>query len=171
MYVEGNPPRLAAVIVNGSKDMRYTDYAPPTSLMKIFVQRSDAQIMGLELLALALGLCTFSSVCRNRKVRTFSDNCSAEASVVRGSAKTWDHNAIVHAIWVKAAEISAHLHVERVPTEVSNSRARGLWCVFMCASTLTGQYCRSPIAIAMRPFETAGSERGATSVRRQVLET
>ena len=31
--------------------------------------------------------------------------------------RTWDHSAVVHGIWKKAAEINARIWVERVPTK------------------------------------------------------
>ena len=31
--------------------------------------------------------------------------------------RTWDHSAVVHGIWKKAAEIGARIWVERVPTK------------------------------------------------------
>ena len=73
--------------------------------------------MSLELLALALGLCTFSEECRGRRVRLFSDNVGAEQATDKGSAKRWDHTSIVHCLWLKAAELKAQLWVERVPTK------------------------------------------------------
>ena len=71
--------------------------------------------MGLELLAIALGLCTFSEQLRGRRVLVWSDNTGSEASVKKGVAKSWDHSCIVHSVWLKAARIQADLFVQRVP--------------------------------------------------------
>ena len=49
----GHPARLAAVLlVDG--EVLYTDWAPPSRLLDIFERRDGNQIMGLELLAIAL---------------------------------------------------------------------------------------------------------------------
>ena len=59
----GDPARIAAVLhVDGR--ILSTDTAPPDSLMKHFRPREDSQIMGLELLSIALGLSTFADECR-----------------------------------------------------------------------------------------------------------
>ena len=82
--------------------------------MSFFKKRRDQQIMSLELLALALGLCTFAAQCGTRRVRVFSDNVGAELSLKKGSAKVWDHTVVVHCIWHKAAQLKATLWVDRV---------------------------------------------------------
>ena len=69
----GNPARLAAVLcVDGM--LWYTDCPPPNGIVEHFVKRSDQQIMGLELLSIALGLCTFETECEGRHVIIHSDN-------------------------------------------------------------------------------------------------
>ena len=85
--------------------------------MDFFRRRGDNQIMSLELLALALGFSTFAAQLAGRRVRVFSDNVVAEKSTDRGSAREWDHSAIVHRLWHKAAQLGAHLYIERVPTK------------------------------------------------------
>ena len=100
----GHPPRLAAVVVCDGR-ISYTDWEPPERLMQFFKKRKDNQIQSLELLALALGLCTFTRQCKGRKVQLYSDNTGAEHSTKKGSAKEWDHSAIVHSIWMKAAKV------------------------------------------------------------------
>ena len=85
--------------------------------MKLFSKREDGQICGLELCAIALGLSTFADHCEGHKVRVWSDNTGSENSTRRGSARAWDHNQIVHAIWVKAAMLGCHMIVDRVPTK------------------------------------------------------
>jgi hypothetical protein len=111
----GTPPHLAAILVIGGV-IYYTHLAPPASVLQFFHKRDDAQIMGLELLAIALGLSTFGELVRDRTVHTWSDNAGAESSCVKGSAKQWDHACVVHSIWIKAAELKASLFIDRVST-------------------------------------------------------
>ena len=51
----GSPPHLGAVLVH-DEECFYTDLVPSPQLMAAFKQRRDNQIMGLELLAISLGL-------------------------------------------------------------------------------------------------------------------
>ena len=115
------PPRLAAVVYAPDGQSYYTDMEPPQVLLDFFEDRRDAQICGLELCAIALALSTFGEFCEGRKVHVWSDNCGSEHATRRGSAKAWDHNHIVHALWVKAAMLRCHLWVDRVPTKVNIS--------------------------------------------------
>ena len=112
----GEPPRLAAVLFMDGERF-YTDWEPTAELMNLFTVRKDAQIMGLELLAIAIGLCTFADKLQSRKICIWSDNTGSEATTDKGTAKSWDHARIVHSIWLKAAMIKAHLWVDRVPTK------------------------------------------------------
>jgi hypothetical protein len=107
---------LAAVLICDGR-ISYTDWEPDADLLGFFRARKDNQIMALELLALALGLSTFGAQCRERRVRLFSDNVGAERCTKKGSAREWDHTALIHSIWLKAARLQAQLWVERVPTE------------------------------------------------------
>ena len=50
-------------------------------------------------------------------MRIFSDNKGAELSTEKGRARAWDHSAVVHSIWMKAAKIGCFMWVERVPTK------------------------------------------------------
>ena len=109
------PPRLAAVVVVDGLSY-FTDWEPPRSLMALFESRSDNQIMGLELLAIALGMSTFAHHCRGRRVCFWSDNAGSEHCTRKGSAKTWDHTCIVHCLWLLAAELNMDMQIERVPT-------------------------------------------------------
>ena len=115
----GTPPRLAAVLFMSDGQSCYTDLVPPASLLTFFLDRRDSQICGLELCAIALGLCTFQQQCFGQALHVWSDNCGSENATRRGSAKAWDHNHIVHALWVKAASLRCHMIVDRVPTEVN----------------------------------------------------
>jgi hypothetical protein len=85
--------------------------------MECFQKRKDAQICGLEMLAIALGLSSFAEELRGRNVVIFSDNKGAEAAARKGTAKSWDHCQIIHEIWTMAFQIGAHLWIERVSSE------------------------------------------------------
>ena len=41
----------------------------------------------------------------------------AECAAVKGSAKAFDHNALIHRIWSQALSERIHLWVERVPSK------------------------------------------------------
>ena len=56
----------------------WTHMSTPTDILKRFRYKEDSQIMGLELLAIALGLSTFGSMIRNRNVVIHSDNTGSE---------------------------------------------------------------------------------------------
>ena len=68
-----------------------------------------------------VALSTFAKEMRGRRVVLYSDNTGAELSVVKGSAKAWDHNQMVHSIWTQAFEQKIRLWVERVPSKLSIS--------------------------------------------------
>ena len=72
--------------------------------------------MGLELLAIALGLSTFADVIYGRRVVVWSDNTSGEAAARAGVASSWDHTCIVHCLWKKAVQLRADLFIDRVPS-------------------------------------------------------
>lgn len=110
------PPRIAAVLIIDGQQF-YTDCAPSDAVMQFFKPRGDKQIMSLELLSIAFGLCTFGHMLSGRKVIVFSDNVGAENSAKRGSSKAWDHSCLVHSIWRRAALSKMSLWVERVPSE------------------------------------------------------
>ena len=81
--------------------------------------RSDNQVMGLELVSIALGLSTFQQECSGRKVIVHSDNTGAEATTRKGSAKTFDHADILHEVWTHAVLNHMALWITRVATEVN----------------------------------------------------
>ena len=114
----GHPARLAAVIYVDNECF-YTDWAPPEPLLQNFKARRDNQIMGLELLAIALGLSTFETLLQGRRVRIWSDNVGGEAAMRKGSAKEFDHNCIVHCIWLRAAAHKMALLIERVASKLN----------------------------------------------------
>ena len=74
----GQPARCAAVLFIDGK-CRYTDGQPSQKYRALLDKRQDNQIMSLEIMAVALGLSTFSEVLKGRKVVVYSDNTGAEA--------------------------------------------------------------------------------------------
>ena len=64
-----------------------------------FSPRADSQITGLEILAVALGLCSWETSLMGRDVLIFSDNTAAEAILKKGCANAADHRALAHAFW------------------------------------------------------------------------
>lgn len=112
----GAPAHLGAVIlVDG--ELEYTDWRVPQKLLEIFTSRRNNQIQGLEMLAAALGLSTFSKHCESRTTRLWSDNVSAEYSIKKGSARSFDHSTIAHCIWKQAAQLHTELWISRVPSK------------------------------------------------------
>ena len=73
----GKPAHLGAVVFVDGWCM-WTHFAPPESVLAHFVNRRDNQIMGLELLGVTLGLCTFEKWLRGRSVVVHCDNTGAE---------------------------------------------------------------------------------------------
>ena len=76
----GNPAHLGAVLFVGDRCC-FTEYAAPPEIVSSFRRRRDNQIMGLELLSISLGLCTFAELIRGRNVVVHSDNTGAEAAI------------------------------------------------------------------------------------------
>ena len=112
----GTPPRLAAVLF-ADNGIEYTDLATPPELLALFDARADAQIMGQELLAVALGLCTVAHKLRGRCARVWTDNKGGECCLRTGAAKARDHNLLTHAVWLLCAKENIGLWVERVLKE------------------------------------------------------
>ena len=100
-----------------------------------------------EVLAILFALTTFTEELSGQRVVLYSDNCGAQHAATRGSAKSFDHNAMVHEIWEFAFEHQVsvvillrryvhgacvastwqvHLWIERVPSEqnISDSPSR-----------------------------------------------
>ena len=126
----GNPAHLGAVLFVGDRCC-FTEYAAPTEIVRSFRRRRDNQIMGLELLSISLGLCTFAELIRGRNVVVHSDNTGAEAAIRRGSAISMDHAQLVHEQWTHVAEQGLGIHVLRVGThdniaDLPSRRALGM---------------------------------------------
>ena len=112
----GSPPHLAAVLVTREKSWM-THMPAPAVIRDMFVTRNDNQIMGLELLGLALALSTFGEIIRGCSVVMHCDNSGAEIAFSRGSARSWDHAQLVNAMWAHALLLKANIHVVRVSTD------------------------------------------------------
>ena len=63
------------------------------------------------------GISSFAHLIEGRNVVIWSDNTAAEASTRKGTARSFDHLSLVHAIWLRAAELGLSLFVKRVPTK------------------------------------------------------
>ena len=135
----GEPPRLAAVLVSADQ-LSFTEVAPPAEWLRrasalaapargdlavarrrLFRERNDAQITGLEILAIAVGLSTFAEALRGRRVRTFFDNVVAEGALRRGAARAFDHNLLIHNAWSLALAERIQVWVDRVPSKLTIS--------------------------------------------------
>ena len=109
----GLPAHTGAVLyADGHKF--YTALAPPASATSWFSKRADNQIMGLEIFAVVVALSTFWVHLQGRSVIVFVDNTGGEHALLRGSAKSSDHNALVHGIWTAALLGNIGLWFERV---------------------------------------------------------
>ena len=111
----GSPPHLGAVLLH-DEECLYTDMVPAPKLLDAFRRRKDNQIMGLELLAISLGLSTFEKQLAQRNVVVHCDNTGAESAIRRGTAVSFDHAQLVHAQWTHAAVHGMSLWIERVGT-------------------------------------------------------
>ena len=73
----GTPPHLGAVLFCDGR-VRWTHMEVPQETLEFFRVRRDQQIMGLELLAISLGLATFKQFLAGRNVVVHSDNTGSE---------------------------------------------------------------------------------------------
>jgi hypothetical protein len=113
----GSPPRVAAVLFMNGQPVRFTDMEPHSGLMQAFARRDDNQIMGLELLAILIGLYTFGYLLGGTVVRVWCDNVGGEQGLRAGTAKSDDHNMLIHGILLFAAKHDFTVWVERVPSK------------------------------------------------------
>jgi hypothetical protein len=111
----GQPPHLGAVLVS-STACSWTHLRPNDSAIDLFRSRKDNQIMGLELLSIALGIHTFAYEIKERRIIIHSDNRGSELAIRRGSAKKWDHAQLVHQIWEDLLVLQTQVFVVRVST-------------------------------------------------------
>ena len=73
----GTPPRVAAILF-ADGEVKYTDCKTQKAMMDMLEHRNDEQIMAQELLAIALGLCSFIHFFKGSCVRVWSDNTGSE---------------------------------------------------------------------------------------------
>ena len=107
---------LGAVLLAG--DIRLcTRMLPSATLLQHFRPRGDNQIMGLELMAISLGLTTFEKWIRNSNLVVWCDNCGSEMALRRGSARSYDHAQMVHAQWTFIAKAGIAVHVQRIASD------------------------------------------------------
>ena len=90
--------------------------AVPEDILAAFKPRSDNQIMGLELLAISLGISSSIHLLRKRRVVIHNDNICSEAASKKGAAKSWDHAQLVQAQWLHVAMADINIYVVRVAT-------------------------------------------------------
>ena len=112
----GNPARIAAIAVCDGK-IFFTDCEPPEHIVQRWASRSDSQIMGLELLSIALAFSTFGHLCKKRRVIVHSDNTGAECCLRKGTAKHTDHCHIVNELWGHVSRKRMQLWIQRVGTD------------------------------------------------------
>ena len=77
----GNPPHLGAVLLRGEQ-VHWAHMAPPEKVMHQFKCRKDNQIMALELLAIAMAICTFEKEFHGANVVIYCDNTGSEVSLL-----------------------------------------------------------------------------------------
>jgi len=76
----GNPAYLGAVLLIDQHRL-YCHMPVPKALSEFFYSRRDNQIMGLELLAITMGLMSFKEYIRGRKLIVHCDNTGSEVCV------------------------------------------------------------------------------------------
>jgi len=110
------PPKLAAVLFDGQSRPEFTRMDVEKRLMHKFEDRKDNQIMGLEILAIILGIETFKEKMRGKLLRIWTDNSGGEHSLRQGSSRTNDYNALVHFFWLYCQKLNIDVDIRRVPT-------------------------------------------------------
>ena len=111
------PPRVAAILVSPTGEIEFCELVPSAQLLSCFKVRNDGAIMALELLAVAVGVCTFADRIANKKVRILSDNTGAESTLRKGSSREFDYACISHGVWCALAKLSCEAWIDRVPTK------------------------------------------------------
>ena len=111
------PPKLAAVIFEDEKVPMFTRLDVEDKLIQKFETRKDNWIMGLEILAIILGLETFKERIKGKLLRIWTDNSGGEHSLRQGSSKTNDYNALVHFFWLTCQKLNIDVDIRRVPTD------------------------------------------------------
>ena len=134
----------------------------PQHLLCRFRRREDHQIMGLELLGIALGLTTFASQLKHRKLVIHCDNTGAEVAISfpvvacacsrvvqvavrKGTERAHDHAQLCHEQWLQLANPRAHAWVVRVGTDynVADLPSREACRIASCAAASSAVACRN----------------------------
>ena len=84
-----------------------------TQMLGLFRRRRDKQIMGLELLAVSMGLSTFRDMLAHRNVIIYCDNRGAEA---RGSVASSQVPACMHIMCGRSQSEEGHLAAWIMPS-------------------------------------------------------
>ena len=111
------PPKVAAILFTEDGKPVFTRLDVDNKLKAKFEQRDDNDIMGLEILAIIVGVATFAKQLNNKYVKIWTDNTGGEAVLRQGAAKAMDHNALVHIFWLLAIEHDFMVEIARVPTD------------------------------------------------------
>ena len=134
--------------------------------------------MGLELLAISLGLGTFQKQLKGRLVVVHSDNSGSEVGVMacfgfcipiwlrvlqvalrRGTARKLDHAQLVHHQWLHAAVHGMELRVKRVATHdnIADLPSRGEFGILREHGAVEVLACQVLLALSPCPWLCAGS--------------
>ena len=114
----GSPPVLAAILCD-KRAATYCVMDAPCWAKEKLQHRNDEQIMAYEILAIMMGLETFSKDCKRATIRVWTDNIGGECALRKKSSAALDHNLFVHLIWEKAANLNAGLWIDRVPSKLN----------------------------------------------------
>ena len=120
------PPCVAGVGIHRGAIM-YTAFEVNHRIMRALEVRKDDQIMALELLAILVSLRTWGHVMSGTTVRVWTDNVGAQCTLEANYARRHDHNLIVFAIMLVAAQFGFRLWFERVGTDdnIADEPSRG----------------------------------------------
>ena len=138
----GDKAGLAAVLFDEGQ-IAHTSMKPNEAMMKTLQERNDQQIMALELHAIVLGVCTFREKLKGKNVRIWCDNAGGENVLRAGTARSEDHNLIVHGIWLHALRCNYGICVERVCSKqnIADLPSRGTFEVLEAMGSTTTAPC------------------------------
>ena len=114
------PARIAGVLFGAdTQSPLYTEWVPDGRFWNALLLRSDNQIVALELVAVVVSIATFARLLVARTVRLWIDNSAGELQLRRGSARSDDHNRLVHSVWLSSIEWGFNFWIERVPSKLN----------------------------------------------------
>ena len=79
----------------------------------------STQICMVELIAVAVALCTFENELRNKKLLVFVDAQAVEGAIVKGYSRIEDVCEAVGLIWCMACDLGVLMYVDRVSTDAN----------------------------------------------------